>query len=269
MMKRIFLPVIAAVALASCSDISEDERFIPIDSVAPQRAVLLEEFTGQNCPNCPSAHKEIETLLSQYGDALIPVSIHAGDFGISCTARRPGLMQPEGDTFNNRYGIDEWPKGVVNGRGGAMNFDEWSDAIRAEAARETTLGMELSAEIAPGDPATISITGTLMPAADLAGRLYVWITEDHIIARQLDKELGTIADYEHNHVYRASATAVEGDAVSLRSHVHTTLDYTVEVRATEKETWNTANLSVVAFVREPAGGVAQATRVHVTPATAE
>lgn len=269
MMKRIFLPVIAAVALASCSDISEDERFIPIDSVSAQRAVLLEEFTGQNCPNCPKAHKEIETLLAQYGDALIPVSIHAGDFGISCTARRPGLMQPEGDTFNDRYGIDEWPKGVVNGRGGAGNYDEWSDAIRTEASRETSLAIELTADIPAATPGIIDISCKMKPSADLTGTLYIWITEDHIIARQLDRELGTIDDYEHNHVYRASATAIEGDPVSLKSHIHTTADYSIEVRDTDKEQWNPANLSVVAFVREPDGSVAQAARTGVTVPAAE
>ena len=267
-MKRIFLPALTAVALAACSDISDDERFIPIEGVEPQRAVLLEEFTGQNCPNCPAAHKEIETLTAQYGDAIVPVSIHAGSFGISSTARRPGLMQPEGDTFNDRYGIDEWPKGVVNGRGGATNHDEWSDAVRREMTRNAPLTIELSAAITPDTPGSISITCTLKPSDDLDGELFVWVTEDHIIARQLDKELGTIADYEHNHVYRASATAIEGDAISLRAHVHTTLNFTTELRATEKETWNTANLSIVAFVREPDGGVAQAARVPVAVATA-
>lgn len=269
MMKKFFLPILTAIAatLGACTDIGEDERFIPVEGVTQRRAVLLEEFTGQNCPNCPSAHKEIETLLTQYPDALIPVSIHAGDFGISCTARRPGLMQPEGDAYNDRYGIDEWPKGVVNGRGGARNFDEWSDAVRDELSRDTPLGIELSATIATASPTTIAVDCTLQPATDLTGTLYVWVLEDGIVARQVDRELGVISDYVHNHVYRATVNGVDGENTTLTAHVHKSLAYTVEIRDTEKEKWVPENLSVVAFVRATDGSVTQAAKCHVSTIT--
>lgn len=269
MKNNIFIPILSALLLlvtGSCSDISEDERFIVIDSVAPQRAVLLEDFTGQDCPNCPSAHVVIDGLVSQYGDAVIPVAIHAGSMAISCTARRPGLMQPEGNTYNDRYGIDEWPKGIVNGNSGRLNPDEWSDAVRSAVQLPASLGIELTAtvgEISDDNPGVISVDCKLRPSADIQGVLSVWVLEDGIVARQRDIDRGLISDYVHNHVYRAAVNDVEGENVTLQANVHKDLTYTIPVRVTEKETWNVANLSIVAFVRQADGGVAQAARCKV------
>lgn len=262
MIRKLLLPIIAAVMLVSCSDIGEDERFIPIESVTPRRGVLLEEFTGQNCVNCPAAHKEIEALAAQYPDAFIPVSIHAGDFGISSTARRPGLMQPEGNVFNDRYGITEWPKGVINGTGGALNYNEWSDRVRVEIERDAAVAVELSAvaDIAAG---TIKILCEFKPNSDLSGSVNVWLTEDAIVARQLDKEAGLISDYVHNHVFRAAVTGVDGENIALDAGIHKTLEYITELRNTDKEKWVPRNLSVVVFIRDADGAVLQAARTKV------
>ncbi len=265
MIKKFFLSLLTFLPLVSCSDISEDERFIPIESVTPQRAVLLEDFTGQNCVNCPAAHREIETLTRQYPDALIPVSIHAGGFGISSTARRPGLMQPEGNTYNDRYGIDEWPKGVVNGRSGALNTGEWSDAVREELKRDASVAIELSAAIDPDTPTMIDIECVLRPVADMQGTLQLWVIEDGIVARQLDKDLGTIPDYVHNHVYRAAVNGIDGENVNLQANVRKENSYKMAIRDTEKEKWVAANLSIVAFIRQADGGIAQVARCKVQP----
>lgn len=263
MIKKIFLSLLVLLPFVSCSDISEDERFIPIESVTPQRAVLLEDFTGQECVNCPAAHREIESLVKQYPEDIVPVSIHAGSFAISATARRPGLMQPEGNIYNDRYGIDEWPKGVVDGRSGALNPGQWSDYVREELKREAAVAIDLSASVSPDDPTVISIECTLRPAANLQGALQLWIIEDGIVAKQIDKEAGTIPDYVHNHVFRAVVNGIDGENVSLQAGVHKTIAHTIGIRDTEKEKWVAENLSVVAFIRQADGGVAQVARCKV------
>ena len=52
------------------------EPFIP----AGNRIVLLEEFTGKGCTNCPKGSREIENLLTRFPDNLVVVSLHAGFF---------------------------------------------------------------------------------------------------------------------------------------------------------------------------------------------
>ena len=48
-------------------------------STAQLRNVLIEDFTGHRCKNCPKASKEIEALVDAFGaDRIIGLAIHAG-----------------------------------------------------------------------------------------------------------------------------------------------------------------------------------------------
>lgn len=71
MIRNLFIATLLALGAVSCSDIKESDRFITIEGVTAERVVLLEDFTGQNCVNCPAAHQEIDALVKQYGDALV------------------------------------------------------------------------------------------------------------------------------------------------------------------------------------------------------
>ncbi len=42
----------------------------------PTRRVVLEEMTGLDCPNCPLGIQVISTLEKNFGDRIIPISIH-------------------------------------------------------------------------------------------------------------------------------------------------------------------------------------------------
>ena len=48
--------------LLACSNIDESERFIYVPPIDAQRAVLIEDFTGQACVNCPAASDVILDL---------------------------------------------------------------------------------------------------------------------------------------------------------------------------------------------------------------
>ena len=56
-LKNIMLGAMSAIitlAAASCSNIDEDERLIYVKPADVGRAVLIEDFTGQKCVNCPT-----------------------------------------------------------------------------------------------------------------------------------------------------------------------------------------------------------------------
>lgn len=261
-MKKAILPILASITLISCNDIASDERYLSQASVEAQRAVLVEDFTGQNCVNCPAAHKILEKLCEQYGDKLIPVSIHAGGFGISVESTRyTGLMTPEGNIYNDAWGINEWPKGVINRHGAPSNAYDWASAVRTELARPASLAIDLEAGLDDNET-LVTASVTLRPTSDIKGNLQVWILEDNIVAFQKDDELGRIPDYVHNHVYRASVNGVGGEPIELQSMIHRKLNFTIPVRDNEHEHWEPHNLSVVAFVYDNSG-VQQCARAYV------
>lgn len=249
----------AALLASSCDDIAPDERYIDVPPAEARRTVLLEDFTGQGCSNCPAAHRKIEELEAQYGDRLVAVSIHAGTFGVPADNKRyTGLMQPEGQVFNDRYGISEYPQGVVDGRG-PMNSDQWAKAVYDAVEQTTPLTISLSAAL---DGAEIAIDCEVESTAALDGNLSLWIIESGIVARQEDEERGRIPDYVHNNVFRACANGVDGQGVSLNSGVPLTVSCRIPLRATETETWKPENLAVVAFVKK-GSGVMQAAKCPV------
>ncbi len=249
----------ALLSLAACDEVADGDRYIELPQVTAQRTVLLEEFTGQECVNCPAAHEVIESLLAQYGDALIAVSIHGGYFGIPIS--RVGLMQPEGNEYVNHWGAESFPSGVVNRMGGVQKVDAWSASIRSLVGQPASLNITVEAHPS-ADGKQIDITTTLNPQDNLQSKLQLWITEDNIVARQRNAAGKWVSDYVHNHVYRASVNGTWGEDITLSEGVHKTLSHSIAVREETNETWNVANLHVVAFVYND-GGVLQAAQCSV------
>lgn len=260
---------LAAVALtaaaAACSDVEPADRFIPVDGVEPQRAVLLEDYTGQNCINCPGAHEVIDLLTEQYPGSVIPVSIHAGNFAVSVDRTRypdyVGLMQPEGNRMADAWGINSFPMGVIDRRGTPCESDSWAAAVRERISEPSVLDIEGEAT---ADPAAtrLDITLSFKPAADVRGTLHIWVVEDGIVAFQRNGST-RVPDYVHNNVYRASVNTFEGEPIDLEAHIHATLNRSIEIRNTPTEQWNPDRLRVVAFVQD-ASGVVQAMQTAST-----
>lgn len=269
--------IIAACALTavssvftSCDYIDEDDRYMIIDPVKPERVVLLEDFTGQNCVNCPDAHTVIEGLQEQYGDAVIAVSIHGGAFSISrgrtsFDAGYIGLGTPEGEHYNTLFNISSWPKGMINRRNGVSDYADWATIVRSELERPTDLAISLEAGVVDSDNGlkTIEMEIDLIPQEDIEKcYLQVWILESGIVARQRSESKGLITDYVHNNVLRAAVNGEDGEMIELKRGLHESYTYTMEVRDNEQERWNVDQLSVVAFVRSESG-VHQAAIVRI------
>lgn len=261
MKKSLYIAAALSLALSGCSGIAEDDRYIEVDATKAERTVLLEDFTGQNCVNCPAAHRTIEALEQQYGSHLIAVSIHAGHFGISATNKRyTGLMQEEGQAYNDRYGIEDYPKGVVDGKTPVLNADQWASAIYDDISQPTPLTIDIDAA-ADEDNANIDINCHLKSSEQLEGNLVLWVIESSIVARQEDAT-GRINDYVHNNVFRACVNGLDGNKVKLLPDNAQTETYRIAVKDTDTEKWEPDNLAVVAFLTNDSG-IVQAAKTNV------
>ena len=265
LISRLIIPAAALMALAACDNIYEDERYVPVDAVEAQRVILLEDFTGQKCNNCPDAHKIIAQLQQQYPGSIVAVSIHAGGMAFNKSQTRFDRNQvclgtDEGQVYNDAYGIDAWPSGVIDRRSGVLGRYEWAEYIDEELERPAGVNIDLAAAIDGND---IKIDLTLAPKADIDGRLNVWVLENDIVARQIDETGKYDREYVHNHVFRAPVTPVDGEAVALQNGIHKSASYSIALRYDDYERWDASNLSVVAFVSD-ATGVCQAAIAEVT-----
>ena len=69
--------------LLGCDRISEAERLVYEKPEPARRVVLIEDFTGQRCKNCPNAADKIEQLKKEYGEEnIIAVGIHSGPLAV-------------------------------------------------------------------------------------------------------------------------------------------------------------------------------------------
>lgn len=255
--KKIFTLGVLATTLVACDNTDNDERLIPItpDMPSTQKNVLIEDFTGMLCVNCPDAAKEIAEIQAVFQNRIVPVAIHpelpqlAGE-----------LANELGTTYAQHYGIESLPKGMVD-RQAPEDFDKWvtTTAERMSMALPT-VDISVTPEFAETGR-TLSVNLNLTADSQVEGNLQVWITESNIVSYQLSHE-GTIRDYKHNHVLRDAMNGTWGEAVSLSS-VATEKAYTYEV----PEAWNAQHLAIVAFVYNDADGVIQVVEKKLFEAT--
>ncbi len=240
---KYILLALSTTALVACDEIAENERYVEVDPIEAKRNVLIEDFTGQACPNCPEAHEVADALMSQYPDNVITVCIHAGTFAwTEGTKSYPTFKTAEGDTYAREAGVTEYPSGIINRRGGTQSYSEWATIVGEEMAEETDCMMTL-APVFNADSTEISIETTVTTSSDVAGKLQLWVTESGIVSRQ-KHGASWITNYVHNHIYRASVNGMGGEDVTLQPFETVTSQHTQAVR----EDWNGKNLAIVAFV---------------------
>lgn len=250
---------LATALLAACNAVDTDERYIELPKVEVNGKVLLEDFTGQMCTNCPKAHAVIATLQEQYPGNVVAVGIHAGQFGLAEGGKQTGLMLPEGNEYATHAGVSAYPAGVVNRQGGAIDPSDWSEAVRQQLEKKAHADIKLAAHITPEGGATaIAIETTVKAYAQTDAKLQLWITESGIAALQLNAGK-LIKDYTHNHVYRGSVNGIWGEPISLAPQTDKTMTHSIAV----KDCWNTANLHVIAFLYNDSEGVLQVEEAEV------
>lgn len=231
----------------SCSQISESERFIAVEPATVKRAVLIEEFTGQRCVNCPNAATEIARIQQSYGENVIAVAIHSGPLAIFSRDQVTGLRTELGDTYYNYWGVEEEPSALINRKGGVVRLNQWQTMIHDQLQLQTPLSLKVTCQTrtAGGIDIQVSIHSSVI----YRGKLQLWLTEDQVVAPQLMTDGTMNAEYVHQHVLRTAVNGDWGDDIELEAGE--TKDVHFEV--TPSLDLNIAQVSVVAFVYSQTG----------------
>jgi hypothetical protein len=131
-LKNIFVLAALTAALVGCDDIKENERFLPVElpdapetpelpGVSQPKNVLIEDFTGMLCINCPNAAEKVVEIQNYYGaNRVIAVAIHGDMPGLS-----GNLKNDLGTEYYNRWGVESLPIGMVDRKGGLQNYTSW------------------------------------------------------------------------------------------------------------------------------------------------
>ena len=250
-LKNIFALAALGLSFVACDDIKESERFIPVTPEAKTaKTVLIEDFTGMNCINCPNAAEEIKKIQETYGaEKVIAVAVHG---------EMPGLSGPLandlGTEYYNHWGVETLPIGMVD-RQGLQNYTSWMATVNERLSMQPiTLSLEKS--VYNEDAHSLTVQVEALADVALTGKLQVWLTESNIESFQKMPNGSINMNYVHNHVLRDAVNGAWGESITLEAGVKQSVTYVYEIA--EDKDWNVDNLAVVAFVYNE-GGVMQAT----------
>ena len=209
-MNRVFLFFSLIITCAACTEIA------PVVPPLGDRKVLVEEFTGVRCVNCPSGAAELENLKGIYGDRLVVVSVHAGDFAPPYSDSKFDFRTTEGSALETWLGAPlGYPTAVVNRKkfSGQQSLQvtkaNWAGLIADESKVPSVLNLSIVKKYAK-DSRDLTMTVKLIPTEKLPDdlRLSVFLTENDVIDAQ-ETPQGRKSDYKHQHVLRR---VVSGDA---------------------------------------------------------
>lgn len=203
------------LADASC-DVVNDYTSPYEPPVGEGRTVLLEEYTGMRCVNCPAAATETQLLKKTFGNRLIVVSVHAGGFAEPYGIFQPDLRSEAGNAYFLSFGFAGTPVGMVgrSARSGsvALNPSRWAAAVREEMAVASPVGLELETVYDPDSrnyTCRLAVTGLqgLTPAVTL------WLVEDGIVTPQVIPG-GIDENYTQHNVLRGALNGTWGEGVT-------------------------------------------------------
>ena len=262
-MKKTYYSVFAAIfalltLFVACDNFNEDEFLIgivgetsessPITNTTSKQRVLLEDYTGWRCNNCPQAALAAENLKAQYGDALVLMAVHATAFAEPLALNgNLDLRTQYGERWAREFNVTALPAGLVNRvkENGAFTiaYEDWATKIEQRKNRPHVLDINLGASLNGNNKIIVSTENIFLQDVDFPTLINVLVLESGIVGMQLANPI--IANYVFDHVVRTNGR-VDFALTSepTRSGEMVSKNYFINV----SQDWDLSKLKVVAFV---------------------
>ncbi len=224
-----------------------------------QKKIILEDYTGFTCPNCPKGAEAVHSLMETYSKSVIPIAVHAGYFAKpKSSASSPykyDFRTDIGEEWDKFFGMSEAgnPCGLINRLNShkIYSYQEWVAVIAEQQNKladfEITLKSSLD-EAANKINADVSIK-TLDNLKEKYS-LCVVLVQDNIVDYQ-DNGGTPIPEFVHNHVLRAGFNGAWGEAIitsPISKNEVIAKNYSLNIKNDTKHPWNRPHLKAIAFV---------------------
>jgi len=267
-MKNLFT-ILAIFAISALAFVSCDVVEPPYTEGGPgpdstdtvKRKILLEDYTGHQCPNCPGAAVIAHELMEMYPGQISLVTIHAGTFA---NLASPNYMTDfrctTGNELDNFFGVSSVgnPNGTINRKefsgSRIVGPDDWATKIAELLLLPPDADISVSRTFNSGTSA-IDLTANVDFLNEFTNPIMIsaYLTEDSIVdyQRNNDALVGPtpdIANYVHMHVLRGSMNGTWGDTLSSTGVTSGTqlskdISYTIS-----NGTWNKDHMHIVVFI---------------------
>ncbi len=247
---------LAALALlvSSCDDVKESDRLIDYPLPPASKTLLIMEFTGQNCSNCPSGAAQIHSLQEAYPGDVIAVCLHPEGVQFTNIVGREdlGLRSKTATEIYRNYTPDSFPCAVFDGvkTDDSPYFLQWIQASQPFLEAETPVVLSVEATYDAERNINVHckadfVRGEYQRPLNIA----VWIMENGIVGPQMSTS-GRLKNYVHNHVLRTSFNGAWGESLGTSFNLDDEKEYATSLRNAD-ETWKLENCQIVAFLVDP------------------
>lgn len=209
------------------------------------KKVLLEDYTGHKCGNCPAAAIVAANLHNQYKDTLVVVAVHAGFFAKTNTLYPTSYTTTAGNDWDGASGFNISALGNPNGMvdrkihsGFALVHKEtnWPATVAIAKKNEFIVKVELKSMYDKVARAlNVETKLTFLKAYANNVKLNLILTEDSIIGPQTDYSQNPdhVHHYHFEHMLRGALNGSFGEVAK-----------TAPINALSSATINTANFAV-------------------------
>jgi len=269
-MKRFFALFITLVSLLACDTIDEPlknpgsngDPDTTVDEALTQKKVLIEEFTGVTCNNCPNAAKVVKQLIEAYPGRVIAMGIHAGGFATPNPADGyPDDLRTEEGTaifeFANPAGV---PSALIDrtdfGSNAFVKFrNGWPTAVADIIEGQDKTDLIIDADVFYNQATReLDVEAEFRAVNDLAGADLYWVamlTENDVVTAQKLPDNSRDPSYSQQHVLRASFNSAFGSQLQLPANTAgSTKSHTTALIVDED--WVAENCHVVIYVYDDA-----------------
>ena len=254
------------------SDSCEAFIFTPVEN--PIKKVLLEDYTGHQCGNCPRAAEKAHELQEIYGEQLVVMSVHAGFFSTTSNSYPTNFQTEAGNEWDVNFGNSA--AGNPNGHIDRVNYpnnhiyqySQWGQIISEQLLNTPKASIQIHSEY--NEHANLICVDTqseILASIDHNLSLTVVLLESGIISKQTDYSAlpnQYVEDYEHNHVLRTSLNGPWGENLGKESFEANEV-FSNRYSITPDSIWDLNNMSIVAFLSNPETyEVVQVEEIHLT-----
>lgn len=218
-MNRLFsIFALAALIFVSvgCDKIDINNTHKPIDPLIGNKTVLIKDFTGARCVNCPAAADYVHELQHRLGeDRIFVLSVHAG-FLAQPMGNFPDFLTDEGTAWYNNH--DSNPLFSVDytalTEGHTFNVEQIDTPV-ADALVEPQLFDIYIDNTYDVDTRLLTVENTIYSEGDGSGKLYatVCLVEDSIVGWQTVPG-GVDKEYVFRNVFRGTLNGADGESVT-------------------------------------------------------
>jgi thiol-disulfide isomerase/thioredoxin len=223
----------------------------------PIKKILVEDYTGHRCPNCPDAARILEDIHEDYCDHIIPIAIHVSFFAEPHDPDFPNDFRTEtGNELDDFFGVSNQglPGGLVNRKKFDGNLvlgrDTWRSAVDAlyNLTPEVNILIESNYESSENS-VTANIKVEFFQDINESINLGLYLTEDSVVSPQQDGA-EYVEFYLHRHMLRKGINGAFGkkilNSASKGSVFEKTFSFSVD------PSWNIEQCELIAFISNTA-----------------